>query len=52
MTWHDICPLWIDKSFAVLLRLLLLLKAKIVASVISVFVLWWEGGGEALPYLA
>ena len=51
VTWHDICPLWIDKTFAALLRSLMLLRAQIVAPVISVFVLGAAGGG-ALPYLA
>ena len=45
MTWHDICPLWIDKTFAALLRFFLLLRAQIVAPVISVFVLGCGGGG-------
>ena len=54
VTWHDVCPLWIDKTFAALLRFFLLLRAQIVAPVISVFVLGcvcvcvWGG---ALPYL-
>ena len=47
VTWHDICPLWIDKTFAALLRFFLLLRAQIVAPVISVFVLGcWGGGGR------
>ena len=45
--WHDICPLWIDKTFAALLRLLLLLRAQIVAPVIGVFVSG-EGGTPLL----
>ena len=48
VTWHDICPLWIDKTFAALLRLLLLLRAQIVAPVIIVFVLGGGGGGTPL----
>ena len=51
MTWHDICPLWIDKTFAALLRFFLLLRAQIVAPVISVFVLGCVcvgGGGTPL----
>ena len=39
VTWHDICSLLIDKTFAALFRLLLLLRAQIVAPVIGVFVL-------------
>ena len=45
MTWHDVCPLWIDKTFAALLRFFLLLRAQIVAPVISVFVLGCGAGG-------
>ena len=45
MTWHDICPLSIDKTFAALLRFFLLLRAQTVAPVISVFVLGCGAGG-------
>ena len=30
VTWHDICPLWIDKTFAALLLVLLLLRAQMM----------------------
>ena len=46
VTWHDICPLWIDKTFAALLLVLLLLRVQIAAPVIGVFV----RGGHSLVW--
>ena len=50
MTWHDVCPLWIDKTFAALLT-----KSTNSGSRHQCFCPGvCEGGGgvgEALPYL-